>query len=97
MSKGFSDKRKTGRSFIMPKVQHGFLKCTVTSGMFSDEKAVTVVDVTGEQHSFFVPKKTIRGDSSVTVTIQPAKNGIYARIPTPEPNSIVFVKAEDVE
>lgn len=77
------------------KTETKLLRCEVHKGMFSDEATVTVRDISGEEHSFWVPKTTVQGDR-VKVRARKEADGCVVTLPTPEPNSVVFVKAEDV-
>jgi len=64
--------------------------------MFSDEAAVTFTDFSGIEHSFFVSRIYVSEDH-VTVEANVPKTGpALVVIPTPEPNTVVFVKKENL-
>lgn len=54
----------------------GWLKCSVTEGMFSDESAVTYSVGAGQrEYSFFVPKSKVRENGFPAVRVSVVRNG----------------------
>lgn len=76
-----------------------WLKCFVFKGMFSDELAVKVSELQGQEASFFVPKSLVRGDvdqeGKVKVRVYREGSTAWAVLPT-ENRAAIPVREADL-
>jgi hypothetical protein len=73
-----------------------WLKCTINSGMFSDEYTVIVRTSSGENVSVFVPKSTAdQAGGKIRVRVAEQNNRAFAVLPD-ENQSVVEVPAADL-
>ena len=75
-----------------------FLRCQVHKGMFSDEVAVEVSQLSGQPSSFFVPKAEVVGGinqkGQVRVRVFRQNNTAWAVLPTENPMEIPVKEAD---
>lgn len=75
-----------------------WLRCWVRPGMFSDELAVEVSQVSGQSSSFFVPKADVLGginqQGKVKVRVFRQNDTAWAVLPTDNPMEIPVKEAD---